>query len=55
MYYNAWFNGKGSTHVTQGHGFKYFWSHTMPYHDSRRLLRGGVTARKVMQAAFGGQ
>ena len=31
---DAQFNGKGSTLVTQGHGFKSFWSHTMPYHDS---------------------
>ena len=26
------------THVTQGHGFKYFWSHTMLYHDTLPLL-----------------
>ena len=30
----TWFNCKGLNHVTQGHGFESFWSHTMQYHDS---------------------
>ena len=35
---HAWFNGKGLIPVTQGHGLKSFWSHTMLYHATRRAL-----------------
>ena len=36
---------KTLTHVTQGHGFKSYWSHTMLYHDTRDSVeRGTISA-----------
>ena len=34
---NIYWYYRSSTHVTQGHGFEFFWSHIMLYHDKDRV------------------